>query len=82
MKNLNLILKKLLIDESKTICPYKVTNDKKTYSDHNEFIFNMHMKIKKTTIVTIIKHNGDLQKRDLKSLNKLQRIQQYLITVL
>ena len=42
----------------------------------------MHMKIKKTTIVTIIKHNGDLQKRDLKSLNKLQRIQQYLITVL
>ena len=39
--------KKLVIDESKTICPYEVTNDKKTYSDHHAFIFNMHMKIKK-----------------------------------
>ena len=71
-------LKKLLIDESKTKCSYKVTNDKKTYSDHNTFIFNMHIKINKKTIVTKMKHNGDLQKRDLKSLNKLQRIQQYL----
>ena len=75
--------KKLLIDESKTICPYKITNDKKKYGDHNAFTFNMDMKIKKKkTIVTIIKHIGDLQKRDLKNLNKLQRIQQYLITVL
>ena len=39
--------KKLLTDESKTTCPYKVTNDKKTYSDHNTFIFHMHMKINK-----------------------------------
>ena len=39
-------------------------------------------KLKKQTIVTIIKHNADLQKRDLKHLNKLQRIQHYLITVL
>ena len=39
--------KKLFIDERKTICPYNVTNDKKTYSEHNVFIFNMHMKIKK-----------------------------------
>ena len=75
--------KKLVIDESKTICPYEVTNDKKTYSDHHAFIFNMHMKIKKKkTIVTKIKLNGDSQKRDFKNLNKLQRIQQYLITVL
>ena len=39
--------KKLVIDESKTICPYKVTNDKKTYNDHHAFIFNMQMKILK-----------------------------------
>ena len=37
--------KKLLIVESKPIYPYKVTNDKKTYSDHNAFIFSMQMKI-------------------------------------
>ena len=36
-------LKKQLIDESKTILPFKVTNDKKTYSNHNAFIFNMLM---------------------------------------
>ena len=40
-------LKKLLIDESKTICPQKVTHDKKTYNDYNAFIFSMHMKINK-----------------------------------
>ena len=40
-------LKKLLIDESRTICHYKVTNDKKTYNDHDAFIFNMHKKINK-----------------------------------
>ena len=39
--------KNLLVDESKTICSYKVTNYKETYSDYNAFIFNMHMKIKK-----------------------------------
>ena len=73
-------LKELL---SKTISSYKVTNDKKTYCDRNAFIFNMHTRIKKKkTIVTKIKHNGDLKKRYLKNLNKLQRIQQYLITVL
>ena len=72
-------LKELL---SKTICSYKVTNDKKTYSDHNAFIFNMHTRIKKTTIVTKLKHNGDSKKRYLKNSNKLQRIQQYLTTVL
>ena len=37
----------------------------------------MHMRIK-----TKIKHYGDLQMRGLKNPNKLQRIQQYLITVL
>ena len=37
-------LKELL---SKTISSYKVTNDKKTYCDHNAFIFNMHTRIKK-----------------------------------
>ena len=37
--------RKLLIVESKPIYPYKVTNDKKTYSDHNAFIFSMQMKI-------------------------------------
>ena len=53
----------MLIDESKTICPYKVTND----NDHNAFIFSIHMKInKKITIVIKIKRNGDLLKRDLK----------------
>ena len=63
--------------------PYALTNDKKTYSDHNAFIFNMHMKInKKIIIVTKIKHSGDLQKRHLKNLNKLPKIQQYLIIVL
>ena len=36
-------LKKMLIDESKTICPYKVTSD----NDHNAFIFSIHMKINK-----------------------------------
>ena len=60
---------------------YKVANYKKTCSDHNAFIFNMYMKInkkkQKKTIVTKIKHNGDL-----KNLNKLQKIQQYLIIVL
>ena len=60
-------LEKLLIDESKTICPHKVANDKKTGSDHNGFIFNMYMKSNKK--ITIVKkkhtHNGDLQKRNL-----------------
>ena len=43
----------------------------------------MHMKInKKITIVTKIKHNGDLQKRDLKNVSKLQKTQQYLMIVL
>ena len=27
--------------------PYVLTNDKKTYSEHNAFIFNMNMKINK-----------------------------------
>ena len=39
--------KRLLVDESKAICSYKVTNYKKTYSGYNAFIFKMHMKIKK-----------------------------------
>ena len=45
-ENLEPNLRELLIDESKTICSYKVTNDKKTFSDHNAFIFNMHTRIK------------------------------------
>ena len=44
-------LKKLLIDESKSICSDKETNDKKTHSDHNAFIFSMHMKIKKRQLL-------------------------------
>ena len=51
--------KNLLVDESKTICSYKVTNYKETYSDYNAFIFNMHMKIKKKKIVAKIKHNTE-----------------------
>ena len=81
-EKLELNFKKLLIDKSKTICLYKVTNYQKTYSDHKAIILNMHMRIKKKTIITIIKHNEDLQMRGLKNSNKLQRIQQYLITVL
>ena len=58
-------LEKLLTDESKTICPHKVANDKKTGSDHNGFIFNMYMKSNKKIAIVKKKHNGDLKKRNL-----------------
>lgn len=40
------------------------------------------MYMKKKTIVKKAKHNGDLHKRDLKNLNKLKKVQQYLMMVL
>ena len=41
----------------------------------------MHMK-KKLTIVKKANHNGDLHKRDFKNLNKLKKVQQYLMMLL
>ena len=54
---------------------YKVTNDKKTYSDCSTFLFSMHIKIcKKLLIIAKIKHNGDLWNRDFTNYKRCNNI--------